>query len=183
MIRVCPEMSAAKDCLGRTPLHVASGLKASASLLKILALPGCVVQDEGGNTPLHFLCDACYLKKIITTTQNDPQIMKLSLRQVLFLDNLQSYKFPTYHPFSLRLRVTTTRLPSMSAIICSTNSSTCGIWHLWHLPASSLTDLALLALRSSVAFNSYALLWSIPTASNSIWSQIYWHQLLCQPSF
>eukprot|EP00985_Skeletonema_marinoi_P027936 scaffold23581_cov73-Skeletonema_marinoi.AAC.1 len=37
IIRVCPDMPAAKDCLGRTPLHVAAGLKASASLLTILA--------------------------------------------------------------------------------------------------------------------------------------------------
>jgi ankyrin repeat protein len=54
-------MPAAKDCLGRTPLHVAAGLKASASLLKILAHAcpaACVVQDEGGKTPLHFVCDS-----------------------------------------------------------------------------------------------------------------------------
>jgi ankyrin repeat protein len=61
MIRVCPDMPAAKDCLGRTPLHVAAGLKASASLLTILAHAcpaACIVQDEGGKTPLHFLCDS-----------------------------------------------------------------------------------------------------------------------------
>eukprot|EP00984_Skeletonema_dohrnii_P017400 scaffold7907_cov165-Skeletonema_dohrnii-CCMP3373.AAC.3 len=95
MIRVCPDMPAAKDCLGRTPLHVAAGLKASASLLTILAHAcpaACDVQDEGGKTPLHFLCiaHACYLKKIITTTQNDPQIMKLS--------------WPCYHTRSMQLR-------------------------------------------------------------------------------
>jgi len=61
MIRICPDMLAARDCLGRTPLHVAAGSKASASLIKLLAnacLEVCDVQDEGGKTPLHFLCDS-----------------------------------------------------------------------------------------------------------------------------
>ena len=61
MIRLCPDMPAAKDCLGRTPLHVAAGLKASASLLTILAHAcpaACIVQDVEGKTPLHFLCDS-----------------------------------------------------------------------------------------------------------------------------
>ena len=37
MIRLFPDMPAAKDGLDRTPLHVAAGSKASASLLKLLA--------------------------------------------------------------------------------------------------------------------------------------------------
>ncbi|KAL7496403.1 hypothetical protein ACHAWT_004657 [Skeletonema menzelii] len=60
MIRLTPEM-VAKDCLGRTPLHVAAGKQASASQIKILsqACPAaCVVQDEEGKTPLHFACDS-----------------------------------------------------------------------------------------------------------------------------
>ena len=61
MIEFCPHMPAAKDCLQRTPLHVAAGLKASASLLDLLASaypPACDAQDEGNKTPLHFVCDS-----------------------------------------------------------------------------------------------------------------------------
>ena len=61
IIKLCPVMPAAKDCLNRTPLHVAAGSKASASLLKLLAdaFPAaCDVQDEEGKTPLHFACDS-----------------------------------------------------------------------------------------------------------------------------
>jgi len=61
MIRLCPDMSAAKDCLGRTPLHVAAGSKASASLLKLLAHAcpaACDAQDQERKTPLHIVCDS-----------------------------------------------------------------------------------------------------------------------------
>jgi len=61
MIEICPDMPAAKNCFNRTPLHVAAGSKASASLLKLLAdaFPAaCDVQDEEGKTPLHFACDS-----------------------------------------------------------------------------------------------------------------------------
>ena len=61
MIRLCPDMPAAKDCLDRTPLHVAAGSKASASVLKLLAHAcpaACDVQDEEGCTPLHVACDS-----------------------------------------------------------------------------------------------------------------------------
>ncbi len=61
IIRLCPDMPAATDCLGRTPLHVAAGAKASASLLMILAHAcpaACDFQDDERKTPLHFLCDS-----------------------------------------------------------------------------------------------------------------------------
>ena len=61
MIRLCPDMPAAKDCLDRTPLHVAAGSKASASLLKLLAHAcpdACDAQDQEGKTPLHIVCDS-----------------------------------------------------------------------------------------------------------------------------
>jgi hypothetical protein len=61
MIRLCPDMPAAKDCLGRTPLHVAAGSKASPSLLGILAHAypaACNAQEVDGMTPLHFVCDS-----------------------------------------------------------------------------------------------------------------------------
>lgn len=61
MIRLCPEMTEAQDCLKRTPLHVAAGTGASASMVKLLAKAcpkSCDVQDEDGRTPLHFACDS-----------------------------------------------------------------------------------------------------------------------------
>ena len=61
MIEICPELTAARDCLGRTPLHVAAGSGAAPSLVKILvcACPAaCDVQDADGKTPLHFACDS-----------------------------------------------------------------------------------------------------------------------------
>lgn len=61
MVAICPYMPSAKDCLNRTPLHVAAGSNASASLIELLARANpaaCDVQDDEGNTPLHFVCDS-----------------------------------------------------------------------------------------------------------------------------
>ena len=61
MIEFCPDMPAAADCLRRTPLHVAAGSRASASLIKLLAHAhpaACDAQDVEGKTPLHFSCDS-----------------------------------------------------------------------------------------------------------------------------
>ena len=58
MIRICPHLTdSATDCLNRTPLHVAAGSKASASLIKLIAraYPAACVVDEEGKTPLHFV--------------------------------------------------------------------------------------------------------------------------------
>ena len=60
IIRLCPDMPAATDCLGRTPLHVAAGTRSSTMLLNLLAHScptACMIQDDGGKTPLHFACD------------------------------------------------------------------------------------------------------------------------------
>ena len=54
-------MTAATDCLNRTPLHVAAGCKASATLIKRIARSypvACVIQDAEGKTPLHLACDS-----------------------------------------------------------------------------------------------------------------------------
>ena len=61
MIEICPEMPAAKDCLDRTPLHVAAGSGCPASLLNTIARAhpaACDAIDEEGKTPLHFVCDS-----------------------------------------------------------------------------------------------------------------------------
>lgn len=60
MIKICPDSPKARDCLNRTPLHVAAGVGASVSVIKYLAMAypeACKVQDEDGRTPLHFACD------------------------------------------------------------------------------------------------------------------------------
>ncbi|KAK1734305.1 hypothetical protein QTG54_015072 [Skeletonema marinoi] len=64
IIRLCPEMAAARDGLGRTPLHIAAGSKASPLLLKLIACAypaACDAQDEDGRTPLHFVCDTTFV--------------------------------------------------------------------------------------------------------------------------
>jgi len=61
MIEICPDLPAAKDCLGRTPLHVAAGSAAKPRLIKLIAHAhpaSCDAQDEDGKTPLHFACDS-----------------------------------------------------------------------------------------------------------------------------
>ncbi|KAL7448727.1 hypothetical protein ACHAWC_001468 [Mediolabrus comicus] len=69
MIELCPHMTSAQDCLGRTPLHVAAagvGSGATSSnLLKLIAHADpavCDIQDEEMKTPLHIACDnSCVL--------------------------------------------------------------------------------------------------------------------------
>ncbi len=61
MIEICPEMTIARDCLGRTALHVAAGCRASPALIKAIANANpaaCDATDEDGTTPLHFACDS-----------------------------------------------------------------------------------------------------------------------------
>ena len=61
IIEICPDMLDAKDCLHRTPLHVAAGSKATPSLLELLARAypaACDAQDVEKKTPLHFACDS-----------------------------------------------------------------------------------------------------------------------------
>ena len=60
MIEICPEQPAAKDCLGRTALHVAAASAASPKVIKLIAHAcptSCDATDEDGKTPLHFACD------------------------------------------------------------------------------------------------------------------------------
>lgn len=60
VIAICPDSPKTRDCLNRTPLHVAAGVGASAQVIKYLALSypaACKIRDEDGRTPLHFACD------------------------------------------------------------------------------------------------------------------------------
>jgi ankyrin repeat protein len=61
IIETCPDSPRARDCLNRTPLHVAAGVGASVAVINHLvnSYPeACNIQDEDGRTPLHFACDA-----------------------------------------------------------------------------------------------------------------------------
>jgi hypothetical protein len=61
MMEICPDLPAAKDCLGRTPLHVAAGSAATPNLIKLIAHAhpaSCDATDDDGKTPLHFVCDS-----------------------------------------------------------------------------------------------------------------------------
>ena len=63
MIEICPEQPAAKDCLGRTALHVAAASAASPKVIRLIAHAcptSCDATDEDGKTPLHFACDITY---------------------------------------------------------------------------------------------------------------------------
>ncbi|KAL3803583.1 hypothetical protein ACHAW5_003364 [Stephanodiscus triporus] len=66
-IELVPESSSLVDCLNRTPLHVAAGMRANVATIQLLtdAYPiACSVRDEDGKTPLHPACDsACELFK------------------------------------------------------------------------------------------------------------------------
>mmetsp|Transcript_8657 Transcript_8657/g.18627 ORF Transcript_8657/g.18627 Transcript_8657/m.18627 type:complete len:231 (+) Transcript_8657:123-815(+) len=60
VIALCPYSPRARDCLNRTPLHVAAGVGASVPVVKYLCMSypeACKIQDEDGRTPLHFACD------------------------------------------------------------------------------------------------------------------------------
>ena len=60
VIKICPELPKARDCLNRTPLHIAAGVGASVQVIKYLTMAypeACKIQDEDGRTPLHFACD------------------------------------------------------------------------------------------------------------------------------
>lgn len=77
MMEICPDLPAVKDCLGRTPLHVAAGSAAEPRLIKLVAHAhpaSCDATDEDGKTPLHFACDSsCELFEDDATSQSMPR--------------------------------------------------------------------------------------------------------------
>ena len=61
MIKIYPLALRSRDCMGRTPLHVAAGSEASPYVMKLLTRyypDACDIQDNEGRTPLHFVCDS-----------------------------------------------------------------------------------------------------------------------------
>ncbi len=129
MIEFCPRMPAAKDCLQRTPLHVAAGLKASASLLDLLASAypaACDAQDECGKTPLHFVCDSSCVLFEDDLFDNDNSIPSQEAVEVLL-----SYSFhaailkddedmiPLEHAIMSNAKQKTVRLLQNAAVVHS----------------------------------------------------------------
>jgi len=60
LLKLVPEAAQCVDCLGRLPLHIATGTRADLVSIELLATAypqGCCVQDADGKTPLHMACD------------------------------------------------------------------------------------------------------------------------------
>ena len=96
MIRLCPHMTAAMDCLDRTPLHVAAGSGAAPEIVAMIAHTypaACDVQDRDGKTPLHFACDgSCSLfeddvTKQVLNYESVYALLSYSVRAATFHDN------------------------------------------------------------------------------------------------
>ena len=94
MISICPDQLAAKDCLGRTPLHVAAGSSAEPRLIKFLAHAypaSCDATDEDGKTPLHFACDtACELFEDDSANRSMPREVSHDTVRALLSESLQA---------------------------------------------------------------------------------------------
>jgi ankyrin repeat protein len=60
VILLSPRSPGSMDCLNRTPLHIAAGVRAKPESIAIL-LEACrkaaSIQDADGKTPLHLACD------------------------------------------------------------------------------------------------------------------------------
>lgn len=60
ILRLTPFAAAAVDCLNRTPLHIATAVRANSQTISLLThacREACTIQDVDGKTPLHFACD------------------------------------------------------------------------------------------------------------------------------
>lgn len=78
MIRLHPEALSVRDCLGRTPLHVAAGSEISPRSIKLMVIKypeACTLQDEDLRTPLHIACDSsCELFEDDEEVRGSPDI-------------------------------------------------------------------------------------------------------------
>ncbi|KAL3815310.1 hypothetical protein ACHAXA_006812 [Cyclostephanos tholiformis] len=76
IIDLFPESTRLVDCLNRTALHIAVGMRANLSTIQLLvdAYPmACAVLDTDGKIPLHLACDsACELFKGDEGCERDP---------------------------------------------------------------------------------------------------------------
>mmetsp|Transcript_33216 Transcript_33216/g.56471 ORF Transcript_33216/g.56471 Transcript_33216/m.56471 type:complete len:232 (-) Transcript_33216:277-972(-) len=92
MIKLYPQALMSRDCLGRTPLHVAAGSRVSPKVMKLLTIhypQACSVQDEDGRTPLHFACDStCELFEDESSSPRGPP--SLDAVRVLLSGSLES---------------------------------------------------------------------------------------------
>ena len=65
LLELVPESPSCVDCMGRTPLHIAAGMRANLSTIQLLTdvyPAACAIPDKDGMTPLHLACDsACEL--------------------------------------------------------------------------------------------------------------------------
>ena len=92
MIKLYPQALEEKDCLGRTPLHVAAGSGASPWVIKLLTMnypKACNVQDEDGRTPLHLACDtSCELFEYDQDLSRCPRSLDIDTIRVLLTGSL-----------------------------------------------------------------------------------------------
>ena len=140
MMELCPQMTAAKDCLDRTPLHVAIGSGVSPEVVKLIAHAhpsACDVQDAEGKTPLHLACDSsCVLFEDhddfndddATTASRQPPchetvevLLAYSLRAAILQD--AEGKSPLQHAVASNASSNTVSLLQSSAAVIRRNES------------------------------------------------------------
>ena len=94
IIDICPGQLAAKDCLNRTPLHVAAGSSAEPRLIKLIAHAypaSCDATDEDGKTPLHFACDtSCELFEDDGANRSMPREVSYDTVRALLSESLHA---------------------------------------------------------------------------------------------
>eukprot|EP00573_Skeletonema_grethae_P003766 CAMPEP_0201697330 /NCGR_PEP_ID=MMETSP0578-20130828/10778_1 /ASSEMBLY_ACC=CAM_ASM_000663 /TAXON_ID=267565 /ORGANISM="Skeletonema grethea, Strain CCMP 1804" /LENGTH=180 /DNA_ID=CAMNT_0048183479 /DNA_START=129 /DNA_END=671 /DNA_ORIENTATION=+ len=97
MLHLCPHMTAATDCLDRTPLHVATGSGANPKVIAMIAHaypPACDIQDRDGKTPLHFACDgSCSLFEDDVEITSSKQVLNHESVHALLLYSVRAATF------------------------------------------------------------------------------------------
>jgi len=89
LLKLVPEAAQCVDCLGRLPLHIATGTRADLVSIQLLATAypqGCCAQDSDGKTPLHMACDTqCELFESGDDDSSDTELSPPSLEVVKIL--------------------------------------------------------------------------------------------------